>query len=76
MYMSSGMSGQANEKIIVSQTVVKTLFAGFHLFFKVPELESMSLHLPKCSEDLTTVILDGTRVSSRQRTSSQLAEQG
>lgn len=55
MYMSSGMSGQANEKTIVSQTVVKTLFAGFHLFSKVPELESTSLHLPKHSEDLTAV---------------------
>ena len=55
MYMSSGMSGQANEKLIVSQTMAKTLFAGFHLFSKVPELESMSLHLPKRSEDLTAV---------------------
>ena len=49
------MSGQANEKTIVSQTLVKTLFAGFHLFSKAPELESMSLHVSKRSEDLTAV---------------------
>ena len=55
MYMSSGISGQETEKTIVSETLVKTLFAGFHLFSKVPELESMSLHLPKRDEDLTTV---------------------
>ena len=49
------MSGQTNEKTIVSQTLVKTLFAGFHLFSKVLELESMSLHLPKRSKDLAAI---------------------
>ena len=42
MYMSSGMSGEARRRAIESQTIVKELFAGFHLYSKIPEMESMS----------------------------------
>lgn len=44
MYMSSGMSGEVDEKSIESQTVVKTLFASMRLYSKVPEMGLLSFH--------------------------------
>ena len=44
MYMSSAISGTADEKSIESQTTVKTLFASLHVYSKVPEMESISFH--------------------------------
>ena len=44
MFMSSGMSGEVDERSIESQTVVKTLFASMRLYSKVPEMSLLSFH--------------------------------
>ncbi len=51
MYMSSEMSGEVNQKVMKSQTMVKTLFALLHLYSRVPEIESMAYCLPRRTEE-------------------------
>lgn len=45
MYMSSDLSGEVEKK--ESQTVVKTIFAFFNWYSKIPEIDLVSLRLPK-----------------------------
>ena len=66
MYMSSAISGTADEKSIESQTTVKTLFASLHVYSKVPEMESISFHqssqnnkpiTPERTSDASSIII-------------------
>src|SRR5271155_4807835 len=52
MYMSSDMSGEVEKK--ESQTTVKTIFAFLNWYSKTPEIELVSLRLPRLESTVTT----------------------
>ncbi|KAI4112278.1 MAG: hypothetical protein LQ345_006548 [Seirophora villosa] len=71
MFMTSEMSGLADEQSLKSQTSIKTMFAFLHLYSKVPEVESLCLHrralLPEV--DLLEASLSNAILADPERTS-------
>jgi hypothetical protein len=56
MYMSSDLSGEAETK--ESQTVIKTIFAFLNWYSKIPEVDMISLRLPKVGPAEATTITE------------------
>ena len=50
MYMSSEMSGEVYERSVVSQTMVKSMFAFLHLYLKSSEMENLCFSRCQTSE--------------------------